>query len=304
MKTQAAARRVRRVGLIVTVLVAALALGACGKGGAIEDGAATEPGRSTSAEAVTERRTVDGDLGAGTAVETDRPDSGAALGDGGSSSSVKALHRPGEWVEPGVGTGSWSSMHEFLEFVLFDANGYWQSVFAEYGLAAPYVEYVFPMPGEVYDTSCGLTDDRSAFYCPADDLIVFSQQMAVDLWDGTFTLNGRQVEGGAGDMAPAFIVAHEFAHSLQSEMGYLDGQFTTLQTELHADCWAGVWAASADAAGMFDDGDIEESLLTAWLIGDTDDPDRTHGIPEERIDAFFTGFDTGHPLMCGTYLGF
>jgi predicted metalloprotease len=299
MKTQAA-RRLRRVGLVVTVLVAAVTLGACGSstlGGGSTNGGAAADGADAPVEttAAVQPVSVDGkDEGA---------DVGVAVGDSGSS-SIKALHRFGEVVEPGAGTGSWSSMAEFLEFVLFDTDGYWQSVFADYGLTAPYVEYVFPAPGEVYKTSCGRTNDRSAFYCPKDDLIVFSQQMAIDLWEGTYTLNGRQVDGGSGDMGPAFAVAHEFAHSLQSELGFLDGRFTTLQTELHADCWAGVWAADAEAAGMFDDGDIEESVLTAWVIGDTDSPDRSHGTPDERIDAFLTGFDTGHPLTCGSYLGF
>jgi predicted metalloprotease len=309
----------RRVGLIVTVLVAALTLGACGSSGNGDEAAAhnQQAQDQQAQDQQAQDQQAQDQPGSDAARGDDKVSVGGAgldgangdglepvaLGDG-SATSVQALHRYGEVVDPSAGTGSWSSMEEFLEFVLYDANGYWQSVFSDYGMWSPYVEFVFPAPGESFSTSCGATNDRSAFYCPTDDLIVFSQQMAADLWDGTFELNGRQVPGGGGDMAPAFIVAHEFAHSLQGELGFLDGQFTTLQTELHADCWAGVWAASAESAGMFDDGDIEESLLAAWVIGDTNRADRTHGTPEERIDAFFTGFDSGQPLMCGGYLGF
>jgi predicted metalloprotease len=300
----------RRVGLVVTVLVAALTLGACGSGGGSAGTAAPAHGQQSEAPQAPRASSETGDAGDAKVSAGDRSNDRSTNAprpveaEDGSATPVQALHRYGEVVDPGAGTGSWSSMQEFLEFVLFDANGYWQSVFSDYGMWSPYVEYVFPAPGERFSTSCGTTNDRSAFYCPTDDLIVFSQELAAELWDGTFQLNGRQVPGGAGDMGPAFIVAHEFAHSLQSELGFLDGRFTTLQTELHADCWAGVWAASAESAGMFDDGDVEESLLTAWVIADTDRPDRSHGTPDERIDAFFTGFDSGHPLVCGGYLGF
>jgi predicted metalloprotease len=127
---------------------------------------------------------------------------------------------------------------------------------------------------------------------------VLSQQRAAD--EAAYVT--EVVGGGAGDMAAAFIVAHEFAHSLQSELNFFDGRYTSLQTELQADCWAGVWAASAARRGMLDHDDLSEAAVLAWAVGSPDTADRDHGTSLERVDAFFQGFDTGHPLMCGEYL--
>jgi hypothetical protein len=211
----------RRVGLIVTVLVAVLTLGACGTGGANTEQAASpqpvavEPVADGAADR-TGSLTVGSDEGS---VKSDR--SSGELG-AGVTAQTKVLHRFGEVVEPGAGTGSWSSMDEFMDFVIQDANGYWQWIFWDYGMESPSVNYVFPAPGQVIETSCGSTDDQTAFYCDADDLIVVSQQLAIDLWDGEYTYAGRDVGEYSGDMAVAFVVAHELAHSLQGQLGYLE----------------------------------------------------------------------------------
>ncbi|MFG2556161.1 neutral zinc metallopeptidase [Streptomyces sp. NPDC048581] len=48
----------------------------------------------------------------------------------------------------------------------------------------------------------------------------------------------------------AHAVAHEYAHHLQGELGLVPSseteprRFPVYKTELHADCWAGVWAKS------------------------------------------------------------
>jgi predicted metalloprotease len=304
----------RRVGLTVTVLVAALALGACATGATKTERAAhrvaanavapTEVATPADAAPHVHAGATDG-KGAGTGASVvDGAVGGVVDGvvDGvvgeGAATEVKALHRAGEIVEPGTGVGSFASMEEFLEFVLFDANDYWQRVFADYGIRAPFTYYVFPAPGEVFTSSCGRSNDATAYFCIRDDTIVLSQQRAAD--EAAYV--AEVVGGGAGDMAAAFIVAHEFAHSLQSEMNFFDGRYTSLQTELQADCWAGVWAASAARRGMLDHDDLSEAAVLAWAVGSPDTADRDHGTSLERVDAFFQGFDTGHPLMCGEYL--
>jgi uncharacterized protein len=310
----------RRVGAIVTVLVTALALGACGSTGgsdeAAEHQAAPVPVVATERPLVADQpattaRPVAVEPGATAVATGDEATGRAALGadsrreartdvriGGDATRSVGALHREGEIVEPGAGIGHFESLEEFMEFVLFDANDYWQGVFADYGMQAPFTYYFFPAPGESWSSSCGPTSDRTAHYCTPDDEIVVSQQRAFD--EAIFVAD--EIGLGAGDMAVAFIVAHEFAHSLQGEMSFFDGRYTTLQTELQADCWAGVWARSAADRGMLDDDDLLEAAVMAWAVGSPDTEDRDHGTSEERVDAFFQGFDTGHPLMCGDLL--
>jgi uncharacterized protein len=80
--------------------------------------------------------------------------------------------------------------------------------------------------------------------------------------------------------------------------------------ELQADCYAGVWAASADARGIMERGDLEEGLNAAAAIGDDHLAERagrtpnqetfTHGTSEQRTRWFRTGFETGDPTACDT----
>ena len=65
----------------------------------------------------------------------------------------------------------------------------------------------------------------AAFYCPADDTIYVGQQFAADLYNGV--LEGLPGEGNAaGDFAVAYVVAHEYAHNLQTELGIFDNRVT------------------------------------------------------------------------------
>ena len=65
-----------------------------------------------------------------------------------------------------------------------------------------------------------------------------------------------------------------------------------MRTELQADCYSGVWAATVFAAGDLEEGDIEEAFNAAEAVGDDRlqsqagqgvNPDSfTHGTSEQR----------------------
>ena len=97
-------------------------------------------------------------------------------------------------------------------------------------------------------SQCGAAEEGSGpFYCPADATVYL---------DTTFFM--RFDEGGNVDAAAqAYIVGHEVAHHVQRLVGIAErvdaakeadpsakNKLTT-QTELQADCLAGVWARSA-----------------------------------------------------------
>ena len=72
-------------------------------------------------------------------------------------------------------------------------------------------------------------DDRAAFYCPADDTIYVAQRFAADLYNGVARgLPGESAGIGraAGDFAVAYVLAHEYAHNLQQELGIFDNRVT------------------------------------------------------------------------------
>ena len=109
-----------------------------------------------------------------------------------------------------------------------------------------------------------------------------------------------------GDFAVAYIVAHEYGHEIQDELGLFDqygGQVPQMNFELQADCYAGTWANSAYKEKRVSDEDVQEALGAALAVGDfaTDSPGH-HGTPQQREDAWNTGFQDGDPSACNSYL--
>ena len=80
-----------------------------------------------------------------------------------------------------------------------------------------------------------------AFYCPADDTIYLAEPFAAAVRDGRLSRwpSGDTVDGALGDMAVAYVIAHEEAHNIQAELGLFDGSISIQAIELHADCLAG-----------------------------------------------------------------
>jgi predicted metalloprotease len=114
-----------------------------------------------------------------------------------------------------------------------------------------------------------------------------------------------------GDFAVAIVAAHEVGHHVQNELGILEAEEArqletrSLQTELQADCFAGVWGYSAYYEGLVESGDMDEAMNLIPDIGDLPEQPRggelAHGTPEERVEAFLTGYDFGEPDRCLQY---
>jgi predicted metalloprotease len=205
---------------------------------------------------------------------------------------------------------SGGSMNDFLSSVMADVDAYWSTVWASAERPTPYVNYAFPLPGEAVMSACtetGVSDDTSAYYCASDDMIVVSQQFAILVWNGAIKANPDLTERRpTGDFSVAFVVAHEYAHSLQAELGWVTPvglAYPGYKIELHADCWAGVWANAAYYEGILESGDIEEAVQTALDLGDyyVTDPGH-HGTPAQRSGAFLAGYNGGTQESCETYL--
>jgi predicted metalloprotease len=136
-----------------------------------------------------------------------------------------------------------------------------------------------------------------------------SVAIAERIWTGRLRANDDDASGRtSGDFSVAYAIAHEYAHAMQHELGVIADdptaqRFATAAVELHADCWAGVWANSAYYQGVLQPGDVQEGIDAAALVGDYayGDP-RHHGTPAERAEAFLAGYDNGAPRSCGTYL--
>ncbi len=170
-------------------------------------------------------------------------------------------------------------------------------------------------------TGCGYGQAAMGpFYCPADTTIYLD----LSFWREMETRLGAS----GAEFARAYVIAHEFAHHVQRLTGAtqkVEAQRRTGSTaaanqasvalELQADCYAGVWAASAAAASngqvALEPGDLEEGLKTARAIGDDALQQRsggrvtpenfTHGSSEQRMTWLRRGYESRDPAQCETF---
>jgi uncharacterized protein len=201
----------------------------------------------------------------------------------------------------------------FVSFVLDDVQATWRDVFARSDLA--YREAELVLYRDAVESACGVAPSATGpFYCPADGDVYL---------DLSFYETLSERYGAPGDFAEAYVIAHEIGHHVQNLLGTMDATRQDQQArpaaanalsvalELQADCYAGVWAASADARDLLERGDLEEGLRAAAAVGDDRLSDRagrtpnqetfTHGTSEQRMGWFRTGFDTGDPVACDTF---
>jgi predicted metalloprotease len=194
------------------------------------------------------------------------------------------------------------TMDVFLETQMLDVHDFWDRFQRSVDGPVTDVNYVFPGPGERFPTECGPSDQDSMFYCAGDDTVVFSQDLAVRLWQGQYQSNHANHTGKvAGDFAVSLMVAHEYAHNVQQEVGILGAGYPSINTELHADCWAGVWMNDSFYGGELEGTDVEEAVAVMERVGDDEGP-YTHGSPEQRAYAVMYGYDSGVPSHCDAIL--
>jgi len=201
----------------------------------------------------------------------------------------------------------------FVRFVVEDVQESWETAFRNMG--QQYEPTSLRVFRAAIDTGCGRASSAvGPFYCPVDRYVYLDLGFFRDL---------RDRYGAPGDFAQAYVIAHEFGHHVQNLLGILPevnrrqqsdpGQANELSVklELQADCLAGVWAHSAYAQNLLEEGDLEEGLTAASAVGD----DRlqqaaggavnretfTHGSSEQRRNWFLTGFQEGDPAACNTF---
>jgi uncharacterized protein len=90
-----------------------------------------------------------------------------------------------------------------------------------------------------------------------------------------------------GDAALGYIIAHEYAHAMQSAYDFMPGR--TVISELQADCLAGAYLAAIPSLSL-DERDIQEIATFAYRVGDHAVWSRQHhGTPTQRVKAVAVG---------------
>lgn len=192
------------------------------------------------------------------------------------------------------------SYEVFGSTVLGSNNDMWGKVFAQNNLT--YEEPTLVLFRTATQSACGGADSRvGPHYCPYDQTIYL---------DETFFDELTKL-GGPGDVAQAYVLAHEVGHHVQAQLGLLNSGQTSedsIATELQADCFAGLWAYSIKDLGVIAPGEINEAMDAAAAVGDDRiqatyvgrvNPETwTHGSSAARVQAFNNGYASGALSAC------
>ena len=201
----------------------------------------------------------------------------------------------------------------FLRSVFDDVQSLWQREFAAAGVRySPAKLVIFE---HQVDTACGTeTAAVGPFYCTGDHGVYLPPRF-FDEMQRRFNVTG--------DLSRAYVVAHEVAHHVQTQLGITNRMAAlnkqdpagvnarSVKFELQADCLAGVWAHSSYQRSQITRADIDDALHAAAVVGadfqqkvttGTVRPEQwTHGSSADRQRWFSTGFEQGAPEACDTF---
>jgi uncharacterized protein len=203
----------------------------------------------------------------------------------------------------------------FVSRVLARTEDMWGTYFQSMGKQYTRPKLVL-FSGRV-ESACGLASAASGpFYCPGD------RKVYIDL---SFYRQLSNEFGVPGDFARAYVIAHEVGHHVQNLLGITNqaeraeqgggrtgANHVSVEVELQADCFAGVWAQQSDQEHKFlEPGDIESGLAAASSVGDDTLQKRTqgsvvpdsftHGTSAQRVRWFKNGFESGKIENCNTF---
>jgi predicted metalloprotease len=198
------------------------------------------------------------------------------------------------------------SYEVFASTVLGSTNDLWTNIFAAKNKT--YVSPKLVLFRDSTESGCGTaTSSVGPFYCPIDSNIYLDETF----FDELTNYLGAQ----GGDVAQAYVIAHEVGHNVQNQLGTLDSIGTSndesIKLELQADCYSGLWVNSIKNKNILETGEVNEALDAAAAVGDDRiqskvegqiNPETwTHGSSEQRKFWFNKGYESGDFAQCDTF---
>ncbi|MBP3775439.1 MAG: neutral zinc metallopeptidase [Prevotella sp.] len=199
------------------------------------------------------------------------------------------------------------ALAKFSTQILGGTEDVWTEIFQKNGAQYQVPKMVLYTGG--VQTACGQgSAQMGPFYCSGD------QKLYIDL---SFFTTMKQQLGAEGDFAYAYVIAHEVGHHVEYLTGTLakvheqmsrlpeaEANKLSVRLELLADFYAGVWAHHDNKRfGSLEDGDIEEAIRCAQVIGDDYLQKKArgyavpesfnHGTSKQRMKWFKLGLETG-----------
>ena len=201
----------------------------------------------------------------------------------------------------------------FVAQVLASTEDVWREQFRQQG--REYQEPTLVLFSDATESACGMAGSAvGPFYCPSD------RKVYIDLG---FYDELKNRFGASGEFAEAYVLAHEIGHHIQKLIGVEEkvhaaqernpgaANHLSVDLELQADCFAGVWGHATDQRKLLDPGEVKEGLNAAAAVGDdrlqkmatghVNPESFTHGSSEQRMDWFQKGFSTGDMSACNTF---
>ncbi|MDQ3239641.1 MAG: zinc metallopeptidase [bacterium] len=207
------------------------------------------------------------------------------------------------------------SYEVFASTVLGSNNEMWKDIFNKSN--KDYEPPKLVLFRSATESGCGLSQSEvGPHYCPADKTIYLDETFFEELT--------RRFGAKGGDVAEAYVIAHEVAHHAQNEFGIMDevnsagrsnsenANQLSVKLELQADCFAGLWANSIKDKDIFTVNEIHEAMDAAAAVGDDRIQKRTsgavspeswtHGSSEQRVGWFTKGYESGQVNVCNTFI--
>jgi predicted metalloprotease len=174
-------------------------------------------------------------------------------------------------------------LNQLLPIAAADINKFWHQSFYAGRLryvTPTMIPYIQPIA-----TPCGNAVMNNAFYCAASNSIYYD-----------YNFMGR-IYGQVGDYAAVSVLAHEWGHLVQTQLGLANGRAFSIQMELQADCLAGAYTQYAEKMRELDEGDMEEAGAGLFNAGDPRGmpwfAPQAHGRSMQRISSFLNGYNGG-----------
>lgn len=220
-----------------------------------------------------------------------------------------------EYTEPSGWEFEWKDSYElFASTVLGSNNELWEKIFSSYSMNYSAPKLV--LFREYTNSSCWWADSSYwPHYCWVDNTIyldeTFFEELTKNYW------------ANWGDVAEAYVIAHEVAHHVQNELGTMkkvnDIRSSTpelvnnasIKLELQADCYAWIWASSIAWEWILEKNEISEAIDAAESVWDDRiqktatgriNPESwTHGSSKDRKKWFTIWYEKWDLELCNTF---
>lgn len=202
----------------------------------------------------------------------------------------------------------------FSSAVLGSNNEYWRGV--AHNTSRSYNDPRLVLFRVATPSECGTASSEvGPHYCPIDNTIYLDETFFDELT--------KRFGATGGDVAEAYVIAHEVGHHVQNEFGTMQSvqelqqlnpaaqNDLSIKLELQADCYAGLWAKSIESLNVLEPGEIREAMDAAAAVGDDriqesvvgySSPETwTHGSSDQRVEWFNSGYNSGKVESCNTF---